>query len=69
MSNAEKLKALKLTMDKIEKDFGKGRDDDERKTHIEQGVISTSSIGLDVALGNRWFTEGRVVEIRAWIIR
>jgi recombination protein RecA len=52
MSNAEKLKALKLTMDKIDKDFGKGSvmmmSD---KGIVEQEVISTGSIGLDVALG------------------
>jgi recombination protein RecA len=52
MSNAEKLKALKLTMDKIDKDFGKGSvmimGD---KPHVEQEVISTGSLGLDVALG------------------
>ena len=36
MSNAEKLKALKLTMDKIEKDFGKGSVMMNEKTHIEQ---------------------------------
>ena len=52
MSNAEKLKALKLTMDKIEKDFWQGSVMMmNEKTHIEQGVISTGSIGLDVALG------------------
>jgi recombination protein RecA len=64
MSNAEKLKALKLTMDKIEKDFGKGSVMMmNEKTHIEQGVISTGSIGLDVALGIGGLPKGRVVEI------
>jgi recombination protein RecA len=64
MSNAEKLKALKLTMDKIDKDFGKGSvmmmSD---KGIIEQEVISTGSIGLDVALGIGGLPKGRVVEI------
>lgn len=64
MSNAEKLKALKLTMDKIDKDFGKGSvmmmSD---KGITEQEVISTGSIGLDVALGIGGLPKGRVVEI------
>lgn len=64
MSNAEKLKALKLTMDKIDKDFGKGSVmmmSDKGVT--EQEVISTGSIGLDVALGIGGLPKGRVVEI------
>ncbi|CAN5826695.1 recombinase RecA [soil metagenome] len=64
MSNAEKLKALKLTMDKIDKDFGKGSvmimGD---KPHVEQEVISTGSRGLDVALGIGGLPKGRVIEI------
>ena len=64
MSNAEKLKALKLTMDKIDKDYGKGSvmmmSD---KGIIEQEVISTGSIGLDVALGIGGLPKGRVIEI------
>jgi len=64
MSNAEKLKALKLTMDKIDKDFGKGSVMMmNEKTHLEQEVISTGSIGLDVALGIGGLPKGRVVEI------
>ena len=64
MSNVEKLKALKLTMDKIDKDFGKGSVMMmNEKTHIEQEVISTGSIGLDVALGIGGLPKGRVVEI------
>ncbi len=52
MSNAEKLKALKLTMDKIDKDFGKGSVMmmNERSQEPME-VISTGSIGLDMALG------------------
>ncbi len=64
MSNTEKLKALKLTMDKIDKDFGKGSvmmmSD---RGIVEQEVISTGSIGLDVALGIGGLPKGRVVEI------
>ncbi len=64
MSNAEKLKALKLTMDKIEKDFGKvSVMMINEKTNVEQGVISTGSIGLDVALGIGGLPRGRVIEI------
>ena len=64
MSNAEKLKALKLTMDKIDKDFGKGSVMMmNEKATVEQGVISTGSIGLDVALGIGGLPKGRVIEI------
>ena len=64
MSNTEKLKALKLTIDKIDKDFGKGSVMMmNEKTNIEQGVISTGSIGLDVALGIGGLPKGRIVEI------
>ena len=64
MSNAEKLKALKLTMDKIDKDFGKGSVMMMNERPItEQGVISTGSIGLDVALGIGGLPKGRVIEI------
>ncbi len=64
MSNTEKLKALKLTMDKIDKDFGKGSvmmmSDKGEQT---QEFISTGSIGLDTALGIGGLPKGRVVEI------
>jgi len=64
MSNTEKLKALKLTMDKIDKDFGKGSVMMMNERPItEQGVISTGSIGLDVALGIGGLPKGRVIEI------
>ena len=61
---SEKFKALKLTMDKIDKDFGKGSVmmmNEKGVTEIE--VISTGSIGLDVALGIGGLPKGRVVEI------
>ena len=64
LEKTEKFKALKLTMDKIDKDFGKGSvmmmSD---KGIIEQEVISTGSIGLDMALGIGGLPKGRVVEI------
>ena len=64
MSNAEKLKALKLTMDKIDKDFGKGSVmmmNEKGEKEIE--IVSTGSIGLDTALGVGGLPRGRVVEI------
>lgn len=63
-NNSEKLKALKLTIDKIEKDFGKGSVMmmNERGEALQE-VISTGSIGLDVALGIGGLPKGRVVEI------
>ncbi|MDR2065056.1 MAG: recombinase RecA [Prevotellaceae bacterium] len=62
--NSDKMKALQATLDKIEKDFGKG-------TIMKMGdkpvadvlVISSGSIGLDHALGIGGFPRGRVVEI------
>lgn len=64
MSNAEKLKALKLTIDKIDKDFGKGSVMmmNEKSTEPME-VVSTGSIGLDIALGIGGLPRGRVVEI------
>ncbi|MBL0052162.1 MAG: recombinase RecA [Bacteroidetes bacterium] len=62
--NKEKLKALQLTIDKIEKNYGKGtimRLGDNAIEPIES--ISTRSIGLDVALGIGGLPKGRVVEI------
>src|ERR1700756_713769 len=64
MSNAEKLKALKLTMDKIDKDFGKGSVMMmNEKSQDPMEVISTGSIGLDMALGVGGLPKGRIVEI------
>ena len=63
-TNNEKLKALKLTMDKLEKDYGKGSVMLlGEKAETEQEVISTGSIGLDVALGIGGLPRGRIVEI------
>jgi recombination protein RecA len=60
----EKLKALRLTIDKIEKDFGKGAVmvmGEKADRQIE--VISTGSLGLDLALGVGGFPRGRIIEI------
>ncbi len=63
-ANAEKFKALKLTMDKIEKDYGKGSVMMmNERAEMQQEVISTGSIGLDAALGIGGLPRGRVVEI------
>ncbi|MBA2422322.1 MAG: recombinase RecA [Chitinophagales bacterium] len=62
--NQEKLKALKLTMEKIDKTYGKGTIMKLGDTMIEPiEVISTGSLGLDLALGVGGLPKGRVVEI------
>ena len=63
-NNSEKLKALKLTIDKIEKDFGKGSVMmmNEKAGDLQE-IVSTGSIGLDVALGIGGLPRGRVVEV------
>src|SRR5665213_1636471 len=63
-SNTEKLKALKLTIDKIDKDYGKGSVMMmNEKSSEPMEVVSTGSIGLDVALGIGGLPRGRVIEI------
>ncbi len=60
----EKLKALEVTIGKIEKDFGKGtimKLGDHAIENIQ--VISSGSIGLDFALGIGGYPRGRVIEI------
>ncbi len=62
--NAEKLKALQLTMDKLEKTYGKGavmKLGDDAIEDLE--VISSGSVTLDLALGVNGFPKGRIVEI------
>jgi recombination protein RecA len=61
---AEKLKALQLTMDKLEKTYGKGtimKLSDERVVDIP--AISSGSLGLDIALGIGGIPRGRITEI------
>jgi recombination protein RecA len=60
----EKLKALQLTLDKLEKSYGKGtimKLGDNTVEPIE--FISTGSLGLDIALGIGGLPKGRVIEI------
>ena len=65
MSDAkEKLKALQSTLDKLEKTYGKGtimKLSDEKVMDVP--VISTGSLGLDIALGIGGIPKGRVTEI------
>jgi len=59
-----KLKALQLTVDRLEKTYGKGtvmRLGDKQVVQVE--TIPTGSLGLDIALGVQGFPKGRVVEI------
>ena len=59
-----KLKALQLTVDRLEKAYGKGtvmRLGDKQIIHAE--TIPSGSLGLDIALGINGFPKGRVVEI------
>jgi recombination protein RecA len=62
--NKEKLKALQLTMDKIEKDYGKGtimKMGDKVVSDVPS--ISSGSISLDIAMGVGGYPRGRVIEI------
>ncbi|MEZ5104149.1 MAG: recombinase RecA [Draconibacterium sp.] len=62
--NKEKLKALQLTMDKIEKSYGKGsimRMGDRVVDDVS--AISSGSIALDAALGVGGYPKGRIIEI------
>ena len=59
-----KLKALKLTLDKLDKTYGKGtvmKMGDQ--AIIDVDVIPSGSLGLDVALGVGGYPRGRVIEI------
>ena len=61
----EKLKALQLTVDRLEKTYGKGSimKLGDKPVLDEVDSISTGSISLDMALGIGGFPKGRVVEI------
>ncbi|MEA4983300.1 MAG: recombinase RecA [Paludibacter sp.] len=64
MPSSEKLKALQLAMDKIEKDHGKGTIMKMGDNKIEEvAVISSGSLGLNIALGVGGYPRGRVIEI------
>ncbi|MEN8119552.1 MAG: recombinase RecA [Bacteroidota bacterium] len=62
--NKEKLKALQVTLDKIDKNFGKGaimKMGDEEIENIP--AIKTGSLALDMALGVGGYPKGRVIEV------
>ena len=66
MSNEKeaKLKALKLTLDKLDKAYGKGtvmKMSDQAVVDVD--AISSGSLGLDIALGVGGYPRGRVIEI------
>lgn len=62
--NKEKLKALQLTIDKLEKTYGKGSIMKMGERPVEDvEVIPTGSLGLDIALGIGGLPKGRVIEI------
>lgn len=65
MDNTEKIKTIKLMVDKADKDFGKGsimtlRD---KPDFDQNNVVSTGSLSLDMALGIGGLPRGRVIEI------
>ena len=61
---AAKLKALQLTLDKLDKNYGKGA---VMKlgdvAHVDVEAISSGSLGLDLALGVGGYPKGRIIEI------
>ncbi len=62
--NKEKLKALQLTIDKLEKTYGKGtvmKMSDQKVDAVE--ALPTGSLGLDIALGIGGLPTGRIIEI------
>lgn len=62
--NAEKLKALQLTMDRLEKSYGKGTIMKLGDTPVvDVDVIPTGSLMLDLATGVKGYPKGRIVEI------
>src|SRR3990167_8774562 len=65
-AGAARLSAIKLAMDQIEKQYGKGsimRLGDRTPEQMKVDVISTGSIAIDLALGVGGLPRGRIVEI------
>lgn len=64
-TSSQKLQAIKMAMEQIEKQYGKGAimrlGQQSDRTHVQ--VISTGSLALDLALGVGGFPRGRIVEI------
>jgi recombination protein RecA len=64
MPSADKLKALQLAMEKIEKEHGKGTIMKMGEENVEDvSVIPSGSIGLNLALGVGGYPRGRIIEI------
>src|SRR3989344_8039492 len=65
-SNSDKAKALELALSSIEKQFGKGsimKLGGDNKLGQDISVISTGSLGLDIALGIGGVPKGRIIEV------
>lgn len=65
-SGPQKLQAIKLAMEQIEKQYGRGSimrlgEQDESRLKVE--TISTGAIALDLALGVGGFPRGRIIEV------
>ena len=61
---SEKMKALQLAMEKLDKDYGKGTIMRMGDSKVEEvAVIPTGSVGLNIALGVGGYPRGRVIEI------
>lgn len=63
MTREEKLEAISKVKNTIEKDMGKGVVINLSEKPQDIDVISTGSLGLDIALGVRGFAKGRIIEI------
>ncbi len=66
MDEKNRLKAIELAVATIEKEYGKGsimRLKEGQAIRAEQGVVSSGSIGLDIATGIGGFPRGRIIEI------
>lgn len=64
VNNKEKHKALQMTLDKLEKTFGKGSIMKLGSGAVEQvESISTGSLSLDIALGIGGLPKGRIIEV------
>ena len=64
-SNMDKNKALEAALGQIERNFGKGSimKLGQREASVEAEVVSTGSLGLDIALGIGGLPRGRIIEI------
>ena len=63
-ANKEKLKALQMTIDRMEKSYGKGAVMKLGDNAVESvDVIPTGSLGIDLALGVGGYPKGRIIEI------